>query len=346
MIAIVNIQKILDALINWVKSDYNSFTDKTKTWLYNEFNGIELGNWNFYNELVALISKGKNDPKRLTTHLSFPRNKPTLPYIFIHVPSETKGEGNSLGFGNNTPYTLNSSGKEMTNAERHYDAVFDLVIVSENEMVSISIYELLIKLFQASPETLYSQFGFELFEFMGKEFMVNNAIAPDQVFHKAVQIKINYNREVRRINVGDVINAIAFNQTNQEQEGFEVTIPVVLRNELPIGSSRSFLIPFLDYLDQPFVLDNYYKIKIDFFYDNNLEKFLTYATENEEGESELIIYDNSQGLLRVNMTDSETTDRELRDVYYQITSYLTEDDYNDNITSVKTVKQYILTFVE
>lgn len=222
-IPILKLKDVLDALLNWVKDNYNYYNDLNipeQSWAYITFNGNIHGNFNYYTNLINLISRDDENPTKLETRLIFDSGRASLPTIHIHLPGESKGAftplNGSLGFGgvddSNNTYEEKSSSSTAT---------YELIITGANSEEIILIYELLYALFLAGHDTLQSYF--ETFHYSGNEIMANPDIIPYNTFYRSFKITIGQERIVRSIVLNPTVSNIYFNGKGVDPESPEDT---------------------------------------------------------------------------------------------------------------------------
>lgn len=184
---IIKIKNIIDGLLKWVVNDYNSQTDKSKTWLYEATYNLSTPNFNVYDKLVKIITRGANDPRKIETRLMFDPSRAEFPTIHVHMPQEEPLGGNyiGMGIGNNPP--LGTTTQFGGIHEKIFQSTYDIICTSNNQMEVILIYELMKRLFVAGSDTLDSQLV--NYNFSGKELMYDTTLMPD-IFFKAFTISV------------------------------------------------------------------------------------------------------------------------------------------------------------
>lgn len=184
---VIKIKNIVDGLLKWVVSDYLSQTDKSKTWLYEATYNLSTPNFNVYDKLVELITRGANNARRIETRLMFDPSRAEFPTIHVHMPQEEPLGGNyiGMGIGNNPPSGTTTQFGGIH--EKVFQSTYDIICTSNNQMEVILIYELMKRLFVAGTDTLDSQLV--NYNFSGKELMYDTTLMPD-IFFKAFTISV------------------------------------------------------------------------------------------------------------------------------------------------------------
>ena len=97
-IPILKVKKFVDLLIEFVKTDYESKTDKTKSFLYRVLSDNTSDGWDFYQNGIEIFIRGEDDKRKLETRLMFDRSRAGLPTIHVREPAKNKGSYDGIGF--------------------------------------------------------------------------------------------------------------------------------------------------------------------------------------------------------------------------------------------------------
>ena len=68
-IPILKVKKFVDLLIEFVKTDYEDKTDKTKSFLYRVLSDNTSDGWDFYQNGIEIFVRGEDDKRKLETRL-------------------------------------------------------------------------------------------------------------------------------------------------------------------------------------------------------------------------------------------------------------------------------------
>lgn len=210
-IPILTLKETLDSLLEWISSNYtyyNNLTTPEESWLYDTFDGNIHGNFNFYTQLVAIMSRTSKHSRKLETRLMFDNTRANLPTIHIHMPGEAKGGFTSLN-AQTGGGEINSNNTFTQNLSRSSTSTYELIITGSNSEEVIAIYEILQTIFIAGHDTL--QNNFETFEYAGAELMANPELIPYNTFFRAFRITIGYERVVKSIASFPTVSNIYFN---------------------------------------------------------------------------------------------------------------------------------------
>lgn len=217
-IPILKVKEVLDALLGWVRDNYNYYNDldiPEQSWAYITFNGNVHGNFNYYTNLINLLSRGDESSMKLETRLMFDSSRASIPTIHIHLPGEAKGGftpmNESIGFGG-----LDSSNNTYEDKANSSTATYELIITGANSEEIILIYELLYALFLAGHDTLQNYF--ETFYYSGSELMANPDIIPYNTFYRSFKITVGHERVVRSIVLNPTVSNVFFNGKGVDPE--------------------------------------------------------------------------------------------------------------------------------
>jgi hypothetical protein len=132
----IKLKTLLDAILDRIKNDYVDASDKTQTFLYKLYNGIEKGNYDFLENSIKIFNRQVDDPRTIDTRNFFDRERANLPTIHVTMPPEQPhgdGIGFDEGYVENTPVGDIGTATSMTeHYTRAYNKKFDLVITGSN----------------------------------------------------------------------------------------------------------------------------------------------------------------------------------------------------------------------
>ncbi len=214
---VIKLKGMLDGLISFVRTNYNDTVDKSTTWLYENFNDVEIDGTNFNNELVnLLVTNNKKSPDFLDTRIMYEQSRAAMPTIHLHVPSETKEGVNSVGMGIGGQSDFVGVTSVYKNCyTRSYRAEVDLIVTGKTSMQVLVLYEFLKALFQANPQTL--NYCFDSFDYSGKELMANTEIVPYNTMYRALGISVTYKTTVTSIITNSTGTSINFEGDPQDE---------------------------------------------------------------------------------------------------------------------------------
>lgn len=209
-ISIVKLKNTVDNLLNWVRSDISNHSgDITKSWLYDTFYEIKIGDINFYEQLKLLVTKGDEDNRKLETRLMFERERANLPTFHIHYPQEDSNSGDN---------TLNTGSLNLVEGNyysKSFIGQYDIIVTAGNSIECVMLYEFMDALLMAAADTL--SYNFDIFKFSGKQLAINNDIIPNLTFYRAIGISLQAKKTVRSLVSNEIISAINFNDTFYEE---------------------------------------------------------------------------------------------------------------------------------
>jgi hypothetical protein len=220
-IPILKVKKFVDLLIEFVKTDYEEKTDKTKSFLYRVLSDNTSDGWDFYQNGIEIFVRGEDDKRKLETRLMFDRSRAGLPTIHVREPAKNKGSYDGIGFFDDEIVVNESTGLDDQNqplpstisstARKTFSSQFDIMITSGNSLECVLIQEVLESAMLASLDTLTIPF-FELVDFTSKELMMSDETERNQLFIKSITLNIQYQKDgIPKLYTEDNIKKIQFN---------------------------------------------------------------------------------------------------------------------------------------
>ena len=242
-VSIVKLKKVVGDLLEHVRQDLidNALTP-TQSWLYIEFNGIEIDGRNFYTDLKSLIEKDDKDKRKLEVRLMFDKERANLPTFHIHYPSEDGQSGdNTVGTGYQTITDENNN--VVNQFSRSFIGQYELIVTAGNSLEVVMLYEFIDALLIAGADTLTHYF--DIFKFSGKQLMANQELIPLPIFFRAIGISLQCKKIVRSLIQPDKYTAIDFTLTvygdSQKPAPLELSVSIAVNNYTPhIGNILVF----------------------------------------------------------------------------------------------------------
>jgi len=220
-IPILKVKKFVDLLIEFVKTDYESKIDKTKSFLYRVLSDNTSDGWDFYQNGIEIFVRGEDDKRKLETRLMFDRSRAGLPTIHVREPAKNKGSYDGIGFFDDQIVINESTGVDEQNqplpstisstARKTFSSQFDIMITSGNSLECVLIQEVLESAMLASLDTLTIPF-FELVDFTSKELMMSDETERNQLFIKSITLNIQYQKDgIPKLYTEENVKKIRFN---------------------------------------------------------------------------------------------------------------------------------------
>lgn len=186
--------KILSQFIDVIKADFNANTDERNTILYNMFNGISIGEYNYYKEAKSLLLRDAGDPNSLKVRLFFDTSRAGLPSIHITLPSESSDRGaNGIGFdkGYEEAYRSQDNTEYAEVNTRTFSITYQIVCTSGNTFEVLIMYHLLKCLFISFIDSLELS-GLQNPKISGQDLDLRDYFAPDIVFSRGLNVDFFY----------------------------------------------------------------------------------------------------------------------------------------------------------
>jgi hypothetical protein len=213
IIPITKVKKILDALLLAVKTDYNSALTagvEEESFLYRVLYGNAFGEYDFYEQGVAIFIRTDASARQLQTKMGFDMSPSQLPVIYVHQPNEVMKGVNTVGWGFDTnEFYTNSDGVVVDKLFRGYSGAFEYVITSPNVLETILIYEVLHAALNSSIDTLSEIFN--IVTMTGKELVAKSEMMPEPLFLKTIIVDGDYVKEFPRLSTVETALLVEFN---------------------------------------------------------------------------------------------------------------------------------------
>ena len=233
LIKVVKIKKIVDALIEYVRTDYNNSTDKTTSFLYRLLGNNTEGDYNFYTQSKEIFLRDDKSPRNIQTSLMFNKNTHGSPHIHIREASRTKGSFNSIG-GMLDSYYENEDGTYSDGYRDSKKGLYEILITSSNPLDTVLIAEVVYTLLLGAYETLSNEFT--LFDLSLKEMiMQDNLNAP--LYVKAVVLDTQQENIVPSIVSNELLNEIIFNMSVLDNTELTTVTTCVLTIDEPVNGT-------------------------------------------------------------------------------------------------------------
>jgi hypothetical protein len=207
------IQDTLEAILASIKSNWTSNADKTKTILYRMLNGLEHGNYNYYEQAQEIFLRTKANQREIKVKSSFPKDKSEFPCIIVNNPNRGTGQLNSLGFDQNSIDPIYNTGDFTfeSNTARSFESTHSIMIFSDNKNEVQLIYYVLEAFFiiEQLKDHLHCS-GLENIKISGREVQKMEDI-PSGVYIRALQLSYFTQQVVDGITASAMIQSISFN---------------------------------------------------------------------------------------------------------------------------------------
>ena len=208
MILLFKIKQIVDGLLDWVQHDYDKNREED-TFLYQMFNGVENGRFDFYEQAKKLFLRTEESPRKLKTSLEYPKDRNPLPCIVIRETSKKFSEEMVSGVG--MEYFIadpESSYHERESFFHLSESNFNLMCFSDNTIESILMGEVLYTLFYGAHNTFEDDFV--SFKFNLSELMIENQIFPVPLVIKNIMVDVKFSDNIASIIGSKIIKDVEF----------------------------------------------------------------------------------------------------------------------------------------
>lgn len=214
-VGIVRVKKIIDALLEFVKADYElkvteEITDES--FLMRCFDDDDTVEDISYRDLAKeIFTRGVDDHRKVETRLMFDVDRAALPTIHVREPAKSKGKQDGIG-NMDQDFWENADGGSNDIRRRSFDSQYELMITSMNRHEVIIMEEVILGLFIGAQDSLALQEPFYLINFTVKELIANNELVPNPLFIKAIGLNVSYDKKYPDISNNVVLHKIMFDQ--------------------------------------------------------------------------------------------------------------------------------------
>jgi hypothetical protein len=193
---------ICNGILHIIREDFRTAPSEQESMLYSLYNSISLGDeYDMYAEAKAALITDVTDPKHIdAVTLTYNQNPSSnAPIVCLNLPSESQGNGNSLGIGaGDIAEEVAIDGGTMRRVfNRRYDSTYHLIIGTDNRAEAITLYHFFKNMLVACTETMALK-GLENIRIGGQDLRMNPG-TPDKIFNKAITISFQYEQSVQEI---------------------------------------------------------------------------------------------------------------------------------------------------
>lgn len=203
----------LTKMIEFIREDYvlNS-ADTTKSYIHKLLDGAGFQRYDFFDQAIAVFCGPKDDPRFLSVELMFNRQRKGAPSIHITLPAEQQAaQGNGLGIDegyidnefvtesvpddeDTDPITVGTAGSATPIYTRRYQAVYNIVVTSDNVNEVILIFHVVKALLTATIPHLHYN-NLQNISMGGQDIQPYNDLAMN-LYMRAVTVSLQYDTSV------------------------------------------------------------------------------------------------------------------------------------------------------
>lgn len=191
-----SIYKFVNAGIKHIQDDYEKAKSKESSFLYRAFNGIKIGNFDYYEQAKSIVVDKSEQSKELSVFIGKNIQRNPVPSIHIILPNENEGEINSMGFGHgNLDDFINEDNETFTDYNRVYsrsfECTYNLLIVGNSINECNLIYRLLQYIFIAYNQEMSAE-GFVNLRMSGQDIDLEGGGFPEKLYSRGLALTFNY----------------------------------------------------------------------------------------------------------------------------------------------------------
>jgi hypothetical protein len=210
-IGILRVKKLVDALLEYVRTDYASKADHEESFLHRCFDDDDAVDGISYKALAdeIFIQRTRLDSRNIETRIMFDPDRATLPTIHVREPAKNKGKTDAIGYIDEQVF-YNDDGGVSDISRRSFESQFELMITSGNRHEVLIIEEVLMGLLIGGQDSFTSQEPFYQMQLNVKELIMKEDLAPTQLFIKSIGLNLQYDKRFQDISNSATLNKILF----------------------------------------------------------------------------------------------------------------------------------------
>lgn len=212
------LKEAIEYLLTKTIDDYEKADEKEQTFLYRVFGGEKLGGYDYFSNAVSLLTRTNDHPRHVEVHLFFNRERFALPTMHISLPSETSTVDNGIGF--DTDYDNTFFDPELPLVEtktRTFSAQYNVVFTSDSTFEVLIMFYWLKACFVGCVDILELN-GLQNIVLSAQDIMLNEGIAPPNVFSRALGVQCQYNLTAPNMNAPISATSVDFEATPKNPE--------------------------------------------------------------------------------------------------------------------------------
>ena len=209
------IQSTVDNTLTFIKADWDSAVDKTKTALYDMWFGVSHGDYNYYEQAQTVFLKTDADNRKINIRPFYPKDQQRFPIIVVNAPSQNTGGEDGIGFDENKYGAhYNDDDFEYTNTfSRSFTGTYAINIFSDNkEEVQLIYYT--IQVFMELLKVHLSGSGLQNLKISGADLRTlpqGTHVVP--VFTRAVLLNGHINQTIKDYFANSMVQNFTFSGT-------------------------------------------------------------------------------------------------------------------------------------
>lgn len=223
----------LEAILKLIRVDYESYIDKTKSYLYRILeNNTILQRYNFYEQAKTVFIGEDDSSRKLDVFMFFNKERSSIPTIHLMLDNEITGENAlsiSQGFQETIFNDVDSTYREVYS--RRFDTEHQILITSNNANEVLLIYHYL-RAFLIPIFDHLNASGLENCKLNGRDLNLDQNILPN-VYSRTIGISYSYDVNVQKLFDDVQISSLIFNSMQSLGDESESTI-----NTFGVGNSE------------------------------------------------------------------------------------------------------------
>lgn len=185
----------VQSILKYLNSDYNSQTEKTKTFLYELCNATGMIRYNFFDNAIQIFAAPIDGPRAIKCTFQYNQQQTQFPNMYIQHAGEQDGV-NAISTDEDSyepaDYDDTADGFRHSYARRS-NSTIQLVITSDNSNETVMIYYIMKALLLSLRGSGHLTFaGLENVKISGSDIQVQMDNMPRPIHRKVINLYLEY----------------------------------------------------------------------------------------------------------------------------------------------------------
>lgn len=215
----IQIFNCLEAIIKFIRFDWEERTDKTETLLYKICKGNAIERYDLYEQAQAIFITEEDNPRHLEVNMFFNMERAKIPTIHITLPSEQADkDGMGLDEGYQGHEEIAGIGEqEGVDVQspiytRRFNTQYQIVLTSDNSNEVVAMYHVLRAIMIPVMDSLNAA-GLENIKLSGRDIQNMQTIVPEHVFIRSIGMYFEYEVSMASIFTEEIVKNILLSFT-------------------------------------------------------------------------------------------------------------------------------------
>lgn len=203
----------VERLVEFIRTNFVTAETIEQSFIYQLTNTVGFERYGYYEQAkTVLIDNGVGSPRELNIQLGFNIKHNKVPSIHIVMPSESDTQnaiGTDEGSFNLSVEDIDPSYMYRNVYARRYNAIYDIVIFSDNLNEVVMLYHIFKSLIVSSIPHLDAS-GLNKVRITGSDLSPYMELAPKELFSRAIRLSFEYEEKSLSLYTDEFRNGIDF----------------------------------------------------------------------------------------------------------------------------------------